>query len=292
MPENKAKLTQVMAERIRLGISACLLGERVRFDGGHKRDPFLTDMLGRFVDWVPVCPELECGLGTPREALRLTRHENTVQLMTTKSGRDCTETMTAYSRERLEQLAREDLSGFVLKKDSPSCGLHRVKVYGPAGVPTRSGRGLFAEALAARFPWMPVEEEGRLCDAVIREHFVERIFEYRRLVVLFQREWTFSDLVRFHTSHKMALLAHGEIGYRRLGRLVATGRSLTRAELESRYFAGFMEALERPVSRRRHTNVLQHMLGHLKESSTRPRAVRRLASLKSMPTGICRLLFR
>src|SRR3954454_16115839 len=149
---------------IRIGISSCLLGETVRFDGGHKRDAFLTDTFGRFVEWVPICPEVECGLGTPREAMRLVRLDDGLRLLTVRTGIDLTAQMAAYARGRVPTLAAEDLSGYVLKKDSPSCGLERVKVYEGHGVPVKSGRGLYAAALVARFPHLPVEEEGRLSD--------------------------------------------------------------------------------------------------------------------------------
>src|SRR5205809_3330767 len=138
-------------DRIRLGISACLLGERVRFDGGHKRDPFLVETLGNFVDWVPVCPEVESGMAAPRESLRLVQAEGEIRLITNKTAQDHTASMRGYARRRLEELADADLCGFVLKKDSPTCGLERVKVYGTGGMPLKSGRGLFADALVTRF---------------------------------------------------------------------------------------------------------------------------------------------
>ena len=165
-------------ERVRLGISACLLGEPVRFDGGHKRDPFLVESLGQFVDWVPVCPEVESGLDAPRESMRLVQADGRIRLLTNKTAQDHTARMRGYARRRVEELADGELFGFVLKKDSPTCGLERVKVYGTAGMPVKSGRGLFADALVTRFPLLPVEEEGRLNDPRLRENFVERIFAY------------------------------------------------------------------------------------------------------------------
>jgi uncharacterized protein YbbK (DUF523 family) len=201
---------------VRIGISACLLGEQVRFDGGHKRDAFLTETFGRFVEWVPVCPEVECGLGTPREAMRLVRIEQGVRLLTVQTGIDLTAPMERYSRSRVVALAREGLSGYVLKKDSPSCGLERVKVYN-GGSPARSGCGLFAAALVEAFPHLPVEEEGRLADPRLRDNFVERVFAYWRVRGVFAAQWTIGDLVRFHAAHKLLLLAHAPEAYRRLG---------------------------------------------------------------------------
>jgi uncharacterized protein YbgA (DUF1722 family)/uncharacterized protein YbbK (DUF523 family) len=249
---------------VRLGISACLLGEQVRFDGGHKRDAFLTETFGRFVEWVPVCPEDECGFGTPREAMRLVRIEQGVRLLTVQTGIDLTASLERYSRSRVVALAREGLSGYVLKKDSPSCGLERVKVYDRRGSPARSGRGLFAAALVEAFPHLPVEEEGRLADPRLRDNFVERVFAYWRVRGLFAARWTLGDLVRFHSAHKVLLLAHAPEAYRRLGRLVAGARDMSRRDLERCYVEGFMQALAQLATTRRHTNALQHMAGYLK----------------------------
>ena len=250
---------------IRIGISACLLGQEVRFDGGHKRDPFLTGVLAPHVQWVPVCPEVEMGLGTPRETLRLVRSGVEVRMVTTRTVVDHTDLMKAWSRGRLDELATEDLSGYVLKKDSPSCGMERVKVYSDQGMPTRSGRGLFAHALLERFPSLPVEEEGRLSDPRLRENFIERVFAYRRLKDLFVPAWTLGHLVKFHTAHKMSLLSHSTTAYQALGQLVAGGRSLSKRGLRDRYTADFMSTMAIVATTRRHTNVLMHMAGHLKK---------------------------
>jgi uncharacterized protein YbgA (DUF1722 family)/uncharacterized protein YbbK (DUF523 family) len=251
--------------RVRIGISSCLLGRKVRFDGGHKRDPFLTDTFGRFVEWVPVCPEVEAGFGTPREAMRLVDDGGRLRLLTVKTARDLTDTMERYARRRVEQLANENLCGYVLKKDSPSCGMARVKVYDPHNVPARTGVGLFAAALRARHPFLPIEEEGRLVDPRIRDNFTERVFAYQRLRALFAGRWTLGALVNFHTAHKLSLMAHSVTAYQSLGRLVAGAKSLSRADLESRYTEGFMNALEPMATTRRHVNVLQHMAGYFKE---------------------------
>lgn len=237
----------------------------MRFDGGHKRDTFLTETFGRFVEWVPVCPEVECGFGTPREAMRLVRAGPGVRLLTVKTSIDLTEPMERYSRSRVAALADENLSGYVLKKDSPSCGLERVKVYDRHGTPARDGRGLFAAALVEAFPHLPVEEEGRLADPRLRDNFIERVFAYWRLRGLFASRWTVGDLVRFHTAHKLLVLAHAPERYRRLGRLVAGARGMPRRNVEQRYVAGLMEALAELATTRRHTNVLQHMAGYFKD---------------------------
>jgi uncharacterized protein YbgA (DUF1722 family)/uncharacterized protein YbbK (DUF523 family) len=255
---------------VRLGVSACLLGEQVRFDGGHKRNAFLAESLNRFVEWVKVCPEHEAGFGTPREAMRLVRAaDSEVRLTTVRSHCDLTAELRAYSVTRAGALAAGDLDGFVLKKDSPTCGLTRVKVYDPNGVPTRSGRGLFAQALCTRLPLLPVEEEGRLHDPAIREHFIERVFAYRRLRRLLVPRVRVSELVQFHTTHKLQLLAHSPTVYADLGRMVARARDAAAAALACEYADTFMAALAVAATRGRHSNVLQHMAGYLRERLSR-----------------------
>lgn len=251
---------------MRVGISSCLLGREVRWDGGHKRDAFLTGLLAPFVEWVPVCPEVEVGLGIPREPVHLVREEGGLRMVAERSGRDLTAAMEHFARGRVAELAKLDLSGYVLKKDSPSCGMERVKVRPAAGgPPRRDGRGLFAEALLAADPTLPVEEEGRLHDPVLRESWVERVFARRRLRSFFAGRWTRGGLVRFHTAHKLQLLAHGPAGYRELGRLVAEAKTVPRDELARRYTEGFMTALAGRATPARHQNVLEHALGHFKK---------------------------
>jgi len=250
--------------KIRLGVSSCLLGEEVRFDGGHKHDSLLTGLLGRYVEWVPVCPEVELGLGTPRESLRLTGSGAHPRMMTVRSGVDHTDAMNAYAARRVDRLAGVELHGYVVKKDSPSCGMERVKVYGRGGVPTKTGRGLYTAALMRRFPALPVEEEGRLNDAALRENFVERIFCRHRWLRLLAGRPRPADLVAFHTRHKMTLLAHDEPGYRRMGRLVAAAGSTPMPQLLQRYEEAFTTCLQTLATRRKQANVLYHLLGFLK----------------------------
>ncbi|HYT66583.1 MAG TPA: DUF523 and DUF1722 domain-containing protein [Vicinamibacterales bacterium] len=250
-------------KRLRIGISSCLLGDAVRFDGGHKRDHFLTQVLAPYVEWIRVCPEVEVGMGVPRETLRLVRINGDTRMITTRTGIDHTDSMRAYAVRRTRALASMDLRGYVLKKDSPSCGLDRVKVYGEGGG-ARSGVGTYAEVLKARFPYLPIEEEGRLNDPILRENFIERVFAYDRLRELFDGRWTQKSLIAFHTAHKMALLAHSTTAYQELGRLVAAGTITPRGELQRQYEECFMRALAKPATTRRHINVLMHMAGHLK----------------------------
>ena len=245
---------------IKVGVSACLLGRKVRYDGQHKRDDWLVDVLGAHVEWVPVCPEVELGLGTPRPPIHIEERGRGLRLIMPSKERDLTEEMEAWSARRVEAL--DGLSGYVLKKDSPSCGMERVRVHRPRGV-TRDGVGFFAAALRARWPNLPVEEEGRLRDARLRESFIERVFAYHRLETLWASRWGMGELVAFHTAHKLALLAHSPPAYQALGRLVARGKGLQRDELRRRYADGFMAALATPTTRGRHSNVLEHMAGYL-----------------------------
>jgi uncharacterized protein YbgA (DUF1722 family)/uncharacterized protein YbbK (DUF523 family) len=250
--------------RLRVGISACLLGHEVRWDGGHKRDAFLTETLGGFVEWVPVCPELELGLGVPRETIHLTGDPRAPRLVGTRSGTDHTDAMQRLARTRVAALERLGLVGYVLKKDSPSCGMERVRVHGRAGAPARTGVGVFARTLVGRLPLLPVEEEGRLHDPGLRENFVERLFAYDRWR-RFSARPTRGGLVRFHTAHKLLLLAHAPAAYQRLGRLVAAAKARPLGQVLASYGEAFMEALRVRATPRRHANVLEHMLGYLSD---------------------------
>ena len=255
---------------IRIGVSSCLLGAEVRFDGQHKRNDFLVDELGPLVEWVPVCPEVEVGMGVPRESVRLVRGPGRSLMLGQNSDHDWTERMEAYAIRRVARLATLDLRGYVLKSRSPSCGMERVNLYANADPksrtqPTKTGVGLFAAELLRALPDLPVEEEGRLSDARLRENFIERVFAYHRLLQLWDTRWTIRDLITFHTAQKMALLAHSTDGYRALGRLVAEGKKLPRGELRSRYQTGFMATLRKLATPGRQANVLMHMMGHLRD---------------------------
>jgi uncharacterized protein YbgA (DUF1722 family)/uncharacterized protein YbbK (DUF523 family) len=248
---------------VRIGVSACLLGAEVRFDGGHKRNELLVDVLGWFVEWVPLCPEFELGLGVSRETLSLVRKSGRVRLIGNQSGTDHTVPMRSYAARRAAALAHEGLSGYVLKKGSPSCGMERIEVYGRGGRASRNGRGLFADALMRRFPNLPVEEEERLGDPRIAENFIERVFAYRRLRALFSGRWTPSALVAFHSAHRLQLLAHSPREYRELERIVRPAGQFARQEVRARYESAFMRALSKSATPARHVNVLRHALGCL-----------------------------
>ena len=250
---------------VRVGISSCLLCEPVRYDGGHKRDAFLTDELARHVEFVPLCPEVEIGLGVPRPALRLERRGDDVRMVVTESGEDLTERMRSWAQGAAERIAASGLDGYVLKKSSPSCGMERVKVYDENGAPARGGRGLFAAALMERLPLLPVEEEGRLRDARLREHFVARIFARARVREFLASDWGPAQLVEFHAGEKMLVRVHDPGLALELGRLVAEAGRLDRAELAARYEELHARALAKPATPGRHQDVLEHLAGHVTE---------------------------
>ncbi len=250
---------------LKLGISTCLLGEKVRYDGGHKLDRFLAETLAPYIEWVPVCPEVEIGLSTPREAMRLVGNPEAPRLVTTKTGVDHTDRMLAWAAERLDQLAEIGLHGFVFKKDSPSSGLFRVKVYNDHGMAQKNGTGMFPREVMNRFPLLPLEEEGRLNDMPLRENFIERVFAYYRWTEMLEREPTSGGLVKFHTAHKLTLMAHSPKHYTEMGRLVADAGKRDWDELTAEYGALLMEGLGVMGTRGKHVNVLQHLMGYLKK---------------------------
>lgn len=251
---------------IRIGISSCLLGRKVRFDAGHKHDRYLTDILGPFVDFVAVCPEVEVGMGVPREAVRLVGDIDKPQMVGNRNGEDWTERMHQFSSRRVKKKDLADLSGFILKNRSPSCGMERVKVYIRPDYALRQGTGLFAAALMKQFPDLPVEEEGRLSDAALRENFVGRVFAYDRLRKLFSGSFSRGSVVEFHAAHKFMLLAHSPEYYRKLGQLVARIKKMTPAQFRDEYRSLFMRALKFKATAKKNTNVLQHIAGFLKKN--------------------------
>jgi uncharacterized protein YbgA (DUF1722 family)/uncharacterized protein YbbK (DUF523 family) len=254
-----------MSASIKIGVSACLLGEKVRFDGGHKHDRYITRTLGQFFEFVPVCPETECGLGIPREPMRLVGGVDHPRLVTVKSRIDRTDQMQSWAAGRLNALEKENLCGFIFKKDSPSSGLYRVKVYNDAGRPLKRGRGVFAAAFAARFPCVPVEEEGRLHDPVLRENFIEQVFALKRWREAVEEGESLGGLVDFHTREKLLIMAHSPAHYREMGRLVAEGKPLGPVDLYRRYEILLMRALALRATVAKHTNVLMHIMGYFKK---------------------------
>jgi len=258
------------AEKIKLGISACLLGQSVRYNGGHQLDHFLRDTLGKYVDYVPVCPEVECGFGVPREAFRLTGKPDRPRLITVNTKQDFTERMETWAQKRVEEIEAEGLCGFIFKGGSPSSGMERVKVYDDKGVPAKVGVGLFARIFMEHFPLIPVEEDGRLHDPVLRENFIERIFALRRMAGVRREKNPLRAIVDFQTRNKLLIMAHSPKHLQEMGRLVADTKADTPQNMLSRYQTLLMEALKLKATPRKNTNVLMHMMGYFKKDLDPP----------------------
>ncbi len=263
------------ADVIRVGVSRCLLGDEVRYDGQHKRSQYAVDVLGQQFEFVAVCPEVEVGMPIPREPVRLESGQRTpraadlgdgaVKMVAPGSGRDWTAKMSRFVRSRVRELAKLELSGFILQQKSPSCGMERVKVFGTSGMPQRVGSGLFAAELMKQLPALPVEEEGRLNDAVLRENFLTRVFAYSRLQQLYRQRWNRGAMVGFHADHKYLLMAHSPQKLKELGRLVAAVKQHSAADFRRQYEQQFMSILKMQATVRKNVNVLQHLLGYLKK---------------------------
>ena len=246
-----------------VGISTCILGECVRYDGGHKLDRFIRDTLGEYVDFVPVCPEVDCGMSTPREAMRLVEIDGSIRLLTQKTKKDMTPKMLAWMDGKLADLEKLPLCGFIFKSKSPSSGLFRVKVYKNDN-PINKGRGIFAQGFTDKFPLLPVEEEGRLNDAKLRDNFIERLFAMSRWHELNSKEKSVANLTCFHTQHKYSIMAHCPEALKLLGGYIAKSKNEDINELYEKYFNEFITAMRNIATERKNTNTLEHIMGYLK----------------------------
>lgn len=254
-----------MEEKPVMGISACLFGQNVRYDGNHTRDPYLCDTLSRWFRYLPVCPEVECGLTVPREPMRLEGDPKAPRLMTINTRKDITPVMQSWAQKRLDELAGENLCGFIFKSRSPSSGMERVKVYNEKGVPEPKGSGLFAKAFMERFPMVPVEDEGRLNDPVLREKFIEKVFVFIRFRIMMKECGTPAGLIDFHTRHKLLIMSHSPDHYRKMGKLVAQAGITGLAGLFTEYAAALNQALALSATPARNVNVLMHIIGYFKK---------------------------
>ncbi len=250
---------------MKIGISTCLLGENVRYDGGHKLDRYLRDLLGKYVTYVTVCPETESGLPIPREAMRLVGDTENPRLVTIQTGVDHTERLVEWGHRKLDELENENLCGFIFKARSPSSGMERVKIYSEKGHPAPKGRGIFAGMFMDRFPLLPVEEDGRLHDPLLRENFIARIFVFSRWRQVLETGLTTGRLVEFHTKHKLLLMAHNINAYRELGRMVARAKEYDRNQLASEYISRLMNALKLSSTIKKNVNALHHVMGYFKK---------------------------
>jgi uncharacterized protein YbgA (DUF1722 family)/uncharacterized protein YbbK (DUF523 family) len=254
--------------KIRIGISSCLLGKKVRYDGGHKLDPFLSDTLGKYVAWVPVCPEVEYGLSVPREAMRLFGGTDSPGIVTTRTGVNHTEGMLRWAAKKVRELENIDLCGFVFKSNSPSSGMRGVKVYTSSGRPKRRGVGIFAGLFMKRFPIIPVEDDERLHAPVLRENFFERVFVFKRCRELMAMRATVANLVSFHTEQNLLVLSHSSAHYRKLEQLVAHAGAMKAGDLYAEYIRTLMEGVKLIATVKKNVNVLQHIMEYFKERLT------------------------
>lgn len=279
-----------MRESLKIGVSSCLLGNPVRYDGGHKRDEYITTTLARHVEYIAVCPECEAGFGVPRKPMRLMGGHNTPRLLVRETGEDKTDQMNRWIIGRLDELAKLKLCGFILKSKSPSCGMERVKIYHEKGAVATSGSGLFGGALLARFPLLPVEEEGRLHDEAIREHFIVRLFSYRRWLDLLEDKPTPADIIEFHARHKYLLMAHNPAMLRELGSLTARVKDFKPGEFLQKYENLFLEAMKTKSSVRKNVNVLQHLAGYFKKELTSDERAELVALIDDYKKGLVPIL--
>ena len=253
-----------VTQKIPIGISSCLLGNKVRYNGGHQKDRYITDTLSHFFEFTPVCPEVECGLPVPREAMRLVGDPESPRLVTSKTGVDHTERMQKWAAKRVRELENDGLCGFIFKSKSPSSGMERVRVYGKNNSPRAVGVGMFARAFMDHFPILPVEEEGRLHDIILRENFIESVFVYQRWRQVMEAPKP-ANLVTFHTDHKMLIRAHSEKHYTEMGRVVAKAGSIEPDELLDGYQQNLMAAMRLKPTVKKHVNVLLHIVGYFKK---------------------------
>lgn len=251
---------------VKIGISACVLGEKVRFDGGHKASNFCTQQLKPLVQYVAVCPEQAIGMGVPRPAIRLQRDaQQEIRLVQTRDNSlDYTDQMLDYTTQLLPRFS--DLSGYIVCAKSPTCGMERVKLYDAEGNALgKIAIGIYTRELMQTYPWMPIEEDGRLLDPALKENFVSRVFacyDYQQTMV---DGFSIGKLVAFHSRYKFLIMAHSPVAYRQLGKLVAEAKLFKPAELQLRYLTELMQAMRNIATRKQHANVLQHLQGFLKK---------------------------
>ncbi len=263
-------LTNNNFPKLKLGISSCLLGNEVRYDGGHKRSNYIDKTLGRFFNFQTFCPEVAIGLGTPRPPIRLIRKDEAdgkkayaVDVKTNEL--DYTDQLNEYS-EMIASNYLSDISGYIFKKDSPSCGMERVKVYSPEGhFVHKDGVGIYAKVIKENFPHMPMEEEGRLNDVNLRESFLTRVYLYNDWQNMLKEGMTPHGLVNFHAGQKYLFMAHNQQVARQLGQMVAKAGTADINELAEEYIALAMQVLKKQPDRKRHTNALQHIMGYLRK---------------------------
>jgi len=272
----------------KIGISACLLGDTVRYDGGHKRSAFCTDVLKDYAQFVPLCPEVGIGLTVPRPTIRLERHEDQNIIAKSADGNDYTDALTAFGERSQKKLS--NVSGYIFCAKSPSCGMERVKVYqGNSKMNTADGVGIFARYVMESNPLLPVEENGRLNDSLLRETFMSRVYAYHHWQTLIEDGLSKEKLIEFHSQYKYFLMAHSISAYKTLGKLLSDLSTDVESIAEC-YIYEFMKSISRPISRKHHTNVLQHLQGYFKNHLSSAQRQEFAAVIKDYHEGLLPLL--
>jgi uncharacterized protein YbbK (DUF523 family)/uncharacterized protein YbgA (DUF1722 family) len=251
-------------EKLKIGVSGCLLGNAVRFDGQHARSNFVLELAKEHAEFISFCPEVEMGMSVPRETVRLVQQNGEIVMKGSRSSKDYTSQMRDFSYTKAKALIALDLDACIVKSKSPSCGMERVKVYLENGHPTKRGSGMFTATLQDLAPDLPIEEEGRLNDPVLRENFFLRVYARRRVKQLFQKEWSRGEVVEFHRQEKFLLLSQNESSYRKLGQLVANIAQFSKSNFKEQYISLYLASFENRFSVKRHVNTLCHMYGFLK----------------------------
>ncbi|MBW2065662.1 MAG: DUF523 and DUF1722 domain-containing protein [Deltaproteobacteria bacterium] len=278
-------------EKIRVGISSCLLGNRVRYDGAHAHDAYLTNTWGQYMEFVPICPEAEAGLGVPREPMYLVGDGGSLRLVTVKTGKDMTRKVEAWARKRVRDLELQDLWGFIFKSNSPSCGMERVKVYtGKSSAPQKRGAGLFARIFREHYPLVPCEEETGLHDPGSRENFIDRVFTLQRWRRCLAQGKGLSRLMGFHNRHRYLLLSHSPKHYRKMEELITSGRGTKELHVYARYGELLVKALALKAAVNKHARVLQHMVGLLKRHMSEAEKEELLNVIRSYSEGLVPLI--
>ena len=280
-----------MENKIKVGISSCLMGLKVRYDGGHKRNQYAMDVLSEYFDWILTCPEVAIGLPTPRDSIQLKKIDGKTRLYNPKTDTDLTDEMEAYSKKRVSELEDQEIYGYILKAKSPSCGMERVKIYkGHAIAPDTTGVGIFAKNLLTMYPNLPVEEEGRLMDPYLRENWISRVFAYHSFRTTMYPEPKLGKLVAFHSQYKFKILSHCQASYRELGRIVANGKSKAIEQVLQEYENLFMEALSKRASRKNHLNTMEHILGFFKKDLPKDARAQLRTSIQDYKDGYTSLV--
>jgi len=280
-----------MDSKIKIGVSSCLIGEKVRWNGDHKQNHYVREILAKYFECVSVCPEMEVGMGVPRETVALYGNLERTQMISKKTQTDWTKPMQKYIEDRINALTREELCGYIFKSQSPSCGLGKVPVHAEfGGNKVRYGPGMFAAKFIQKFPLVPTEDEERLNNSRIRENFIVKVFSFYRLQTLYKKNFSLGALVKFHTQQKFLLLAHSRKHYEALGQLVAKPKAISKEALKEIYGKIFMEAFTFKATQKKNTDVLLHMMGFLKKTLTKGEKANILSTIEDYRKGLLPLI--